>query len=114
MSLKSEDIVEKLKAKFSKEKLRDLKNLTEHEGWKVLIELWELHKIELWLSVNDVDFNDKNQVKILSDRQIYVNAFENVLKIPWNMQNLETFGEYKEGDFMPVYDPWYDEDDFDD
>ena len=101
--------MKKWKQIFSKEDLRDLRALTEQDWWKILLKLWELHKIELWLSVSDVDFSDKEQVKVLSDRQVYLNAFENVLKIPWNMLKLETFPEYDESDYMPNYD-WIQED----
>ena len=98
------DVIERAKKNITRDKIADLKSLTEHDGWKVFIELCELHKIELWQSVIDVDFNDEKQLKTLSDRQIYVNAFDNVLKIPWKMEQLETFTEYDESEIMPNYD----------
>lgn len=108
MNITSSNILDKLKGKFSSENLKDLKELTKHDGWKVLIELAELHKIELWLSVSNIDFDDEKQVKVLSNQQIYLNAMMSVLKMPSSMdKNLETFQEYDESDIMPVYDKWF-------
>lgn len=109
--LNSNDIVEKLRKRFTPEKLRDLKWLTEHAGWTILIELAELHKIELWLSTTNIDWDNDKQIKILKDQWIYIQAMISILKIPWNMEKVETFQEYKESDIMPMYDWWFDIDD---
>jgi len=109
--LNSNNIIEKLKKRFTKEKLRDLKSLTQQDWWLVLVELAELHKIELWLSTTNADFNDKKVIKVLENQWIYLQAMENILKIPWNMEEVETFAEYKESDIMPIYDQWFDPDD---
>jgi len=109
--LNSNDIIDKLKKRFTPEKLRDLKSLTEQNWWAVLVELAELHKIELWLSTTNVNWDDDKQVKILKDQGIYLQAMTNILKIPGNMEEVETFAEYKESDIMPVYDQWFDPDD---
>ena len=108
--LNSNDIVEKLKKRFTPEMLRDLKWLVEHDGWKVLVELAELHKIELWLSTTNINWDNDKQVKILKDQWIYLQAMTSILKIPWNMEEVETFAEYKESDIMPIYDEWFDPD----
>lgn len=108
--LKSDDIVEKLKKRFTKEKLRDLKLLTQQDWWLVLVELAELHKIELWLSTTNIDWDDDKQIKTLKDQWIYLQAMESVLKIPWNMEEVETFKDYNDSDIMPIHDLWFDPD----
>lgn len=77
------DLISKLKDWISDNDKIQLNNLIETEWWAVLVRLCDIHKIWLWQSLIWLDVNNKNSINDIVAKQNYLNAFENILSIPY-------------------------------